>query len=697
MIRKYNFIAFLLAGVFAFAACNDEQTENPFRGNDSYITAFSLKQGETVFQAVIAGEEIIVTAPEGFSLTQAKASVTVSENAKIYPNPADIADWDGEHVFAVTAYNGGQTKYKYTVERSGIAHSGAIALETQADVDAFGQRGVTFIDGNLTIGRATGTDSITSLAPLAALKEVVYNLTINPTFAGTGLDELKNLQRIGGTFQMTGAVKHIEILTLPSLTTAGEFNLQNTVTIIVELPELVHVSKQLRLSCPLYQLQLPVLQYAGSLTLTTVSNSGASLANAALPALKKVDGVLSITLFHSLTRIDMPALKHAGGLTLSNMNLLSFVYAPQLEEITGTVNIAGVPALSEFALPELTSAGTLYLAGAALTVVDFPKLTEITTNLEIRNISANVLAGFPVLQNAAAITLTNMKDISRFSLPASVQHVGKLSVSSSTNPLPDEIDVRGVDIDILNVLCGKIIGDNVFGGTLSFDLSSSSVENLPLLEGFSEIDSLYVNSANMANVDIPGIRKVRKGIYMGSTYSSSPYSFSVPDLEEAGGEINIRFPYMSRAAQTFTAVGFEKLKRVGGNFSFDVKTSNAGTLSFPELTTVNGNFNLITGYDYSTSYAGFKSLEFPKLTSVSGKLTINSGSTSYSNTKLTNLDGFAALASVGEIEVVRQAALVSYEGLKEAFKSLASPDKWKTANNAYNPTYEDLVSGKWSY
>ena len=109
----------------------------------------------------------------------------LSENATIYPDPAAVTDWDEERQFVITAYNGVRSTYKYTVERSGIAHNGTVVLETQADVDDFGQRGITLINGNLTVGRATGTDSITSLAPLENLKEVVYSLTLHATCAVT--------------------------------------------------------------------------------------------------------------------------------------------------------------------------------------------------------------------------------------------------------------------------------------------------------------------------------------------------------------------------------------------------------------------------------------------------------------------------------------------------------------------------------
>lgn len=711
-ILKYYLILLLLAGLFAFAACNKEE-QDPFAGKDSYITAFSLQQGEAVFHAAIAGDVITITVPENFSLAQAKAIVKLSENARIYPDPAAVTNWDEERQFAVTAHNGAQTTYKYTVKHSGIAHDGTVLLETQADVDAFGQQGITFIDGNLTIGRTAGTDSITSLAPLAGLKEVVYNLTIQPTFAGKELTGLESLERVGGTFQAGGTttttgLKHLEIFTMPALKTVGSFNLQNTVTFIIELPELVDVSKQFRISSPLYKLQVPSLKHAGTLTLTTVSNSGASLANVSLPALETVDDVLSITLFHSVSRIDLTVLKKTGGLTLTTMNLLSFVYAPKLEEITGTVNLLTVPALTEFGLPELKKAGTLYLAGTALNVVEFPKLTEAAT-IDFRDMPTNVLAGLTALQTAGTITLYNTQYTNKLELPASVQRVTRFAVEHNTNLPPDEIDVKGKNIGILElkrntIKVGKIVGDEVFNGALVINLSSaptSPYQGFPAkLEGFRVIDSLYINPAGGDTVMVSGIREVRKGVYLNVTSSGKPYHFGFPDLEEIGGSVHIHCPYMINT--TGKVLELEKLRRVGGDFFMNVVTKTVETLRFPELVEVGGNFTLCTSYNSGSNYIGFKTVNVPKLITIGGSLIIRAGnsstsaSTSNKNTGLTNLDGFSSLASVGSIEIKQQSNLVSYEGLKEAFKSLTSPSDWSATGNGYNPTYQDLLDGKWT-
>jgi hypothetical protein len=701
-IMKYKFGLLLLAGVFALAACNKE--EDPFVGKDSYVTAFSLRQGELVFHAAIAGDEITVTVPEGFSLERAKATVRLSENATIYPDPATVTAWDEEQVFAVTAHNGAQTKYKYTVAHGGLSYEGTVALYTQADVDAFGQQGITLLDGNLTIGRATGTDSITSLAPLAGLKEVAYNIAVNPTFAGAGLAELEALAYVGGTLQI-GAAPHLETVALPALKSAGAIALQNTATIVVELPELADVSKQFSLNCPLFQLQLPNLQrVGGTFTLTTSSASITSLNKVSLPALEEVSSI-TINAFPNVARIDLPQLKQAAGLRCTSMSKLSLIYAPLLEAVTGSVYLTGLTALTEVELPALKQAGEIYIATCSvLSVLEFPKLTDVTT-LNLQSPPVISLTGFSSLQAAGTVTLYDLKTLDKIAFPASVRRIDYLTVQNSSSiPAPSEINVKGINIGVLNLMAnaagtGKLIGDEIFSGSLYINMASANPypDKFPQLEGFGEVDSLSVMPQAAPEIHISGIRKTRRGFYTGTGSSNYPHQFSISDLEEVGSNFTVSYPYMANTDSSFTAVVFDRLKSVGGNFTLDVNTNIADTLRFPGLITVGGTFSFSSSFDSGTNYRGFKVLEFPKLTTVGGKLLIRAQtSTSNRNSKLTNLDGFANLASVGSIEVTRHSALVDYKGLQKLFETLPEAGWIKPTNNSYNPSWQDLKDGKWT-
>jgi hypothetical protein len=220
--------------------------------------------------------------------------------------------------------------------------------------------------------------------------------------------------------------------------------------------------------------------------------------------------------------------------------------------------------------------------------------------------------------------------------------------------------------------------------------------DFPKLEGFRTVDSLRITPGSLKNINIKGISKVNKGVYLQATSSGRPVTFGMPDIEEIGGDANITLSTMTAMDTLTKIISFDKLKRVGGNFVLSILTNTVRTLSFPKLETVNGNFNLSAGNDYSTTNRGFETLDFPSLTTINGKLTVHSGNASRNNTRLTNLNGFAALRNVKAIDISRQTALKSYEGLQNAFNSLGSSDNWTVSGNGYNPSYQDLKDGKWN-
>ncbi|MDR3350750.1 MAG: hypothetical protein LBN98_03750 [Prevotellaceae bacterium] len=701
-ILKNSITASLLAGASLLAACHRE--EDPFAGTDSYITGFRLQQGDAVFHAAITGEVITVTAPEGFSLNRARATVTLSENAKIYPDPASITSWDEEQAFAVTAHSGAQTAWKYTVRRSGVAHSGAVLLETQADVDAFGRRGVTLIDGSLIIGRTAGTDSITSLAPLASLKEVSYALTLNPTCAITSLEGLENLEHTGGLLKIgetwNNTLPHLETVTLPALKTAGALSIGNPATVIVELPGLEHVSKQLELGCPLYQLHLPGLQSAGSISMNVYTSTSTSLAKISLPALEAVEGNILLEGWGSVTKVELPALRKTGGFSVNAMPQLVFIYTPKLEAAAATMTFSSLDGLTELSFPALKQAGAMNINCKNISILEVPKL-ETLKALTLQNTPLNGIAGFTALKTAGTVTLTNLPGGTAVHIPASVQHIDVLEIGLTTaGALIPEVHIAGKNIGTLRLtgraVQTKISGDETFAGLLYLQPNSSDLL-FPELEGLGEVDSLYVNAASAYDVHIKGIRKVRRGVYLGTLYSGYPRTFSMPDMEEIGGHLTVNFPYMTNTAMD--SVKWDNLKSVGGNLTLTINTKTAKVLHCPALTTVGGDFKLSTGYDYSTTYRGFETLNFPKLATIGGKLTVYPGTATAArtNTKLTGLHGFSALTGVKAIEITRQAALTDYSGLQKAFPSLASPENWTASGNSYNPSYRDLLDGKWIY
>jgi hypothetical protein len=263
--------------------------------------------------------------------------------------------------------------------------------------------------------------------------------------------------------------------------------------------------------------------------------------------------------------------------------------------------------------------------------------------------------------------------------------------------------VAAIDVIDYDRYCEGItlIGSDVFHGILKLYQPTSSAMALPTIQGFSEVDSLYISMPSRAGAEglIPGFRKVNRGVYL-IAGSQNAISFSLPDMEEIGGSANISIQFQGASA-TATAVSFPKLKSVGGNFTLTVMAKTAETLTCPELTTVGGNFILYTDYDMANgTRKGLKTVLFPKLATVGGKLTVRPSSlnsASYVNAQLTDLNGFAALRSVQAVEIAWMTHLTDYSGLQGAFTAAPwGADNWSATGNDYNPTYQDFEDGKWT-
>jgi hypothetical protein len=198
--------------------------------------------------------------------------------------------------------------------------------------------------------------------------------------------------------------------------------------------------------------------------------------------------------------------------------------------------------------------------------------------------------------------------------------------------------------------------------------------------------SFTTSFSYITNVNLTGIQKINKGF---SLFANSIQAFALPDLEEVGGDFYIK--QLDRL--TGSTLEISKLKKVGGNFTMAVGSASTRSLKFPALVSVGGNFDLATGY--TTRSLG--TVSFPALETIGNKMTVygyTSPTSTNANTLLKKLDGFSALKSVKSIEITRQSAIESYEGLASALNSITA-NGWSATNNAYNPTYEQLKAGQW--
>lgn len=52
------------------------------------------------------------------------------------------------------------------------------------------------------------------------------------------------------------------------------------------------------------------------------------------------------------------------------------------------------------------------------------------------------------------------------------------------------------------------------------------------------------------------------------------------------------------------------------------------------------------------------------------------------------------MESAGYVNIQKQAALVSFEGLEKVINKLEGEDSWTVSENAYNPTFEQVKAGE---
>ena len=87
------------------AGCSDDD-KMPADADDNFITALTLTKEGKSYDAVIEGNDIVMTVPYTVDLNGATASMVYTPSAKILPNPQTVTDWENEMIFRVTSFNG---------------------------------------------------------------------------------------------------------------------------------------------------------------------------------------------------------------------------------------------------------------------------------------------------------------------------------------------------------------------------------------------------------------------------------------------------------------------------------------------------------------------------------------------------------------------------------------------------------------
>jgi hypothetical protein len=541
-------LLWILTAAFV-VGCNKD--ESPFAGTDNHIAAFTLVKDGITLKGAVSPDAIVLTAPECFSLAGATAHVTLSENATIAPDPVTTTDWEAAQTFTVTAYNGTQHTYNYRLERRLVSHDGDVTLLTQADVDAFvAELEGSQINGSLTVGAATGADSVYSLAGLEQLKVIIGGIIINATYAGEDLTVFEQLEKTG---ELVIRSKLLKTVSFPKLSAIhADLNLDQATKIgTLNFPELVTIDKGLRIYYvdSLETLHFPKLQKVReSVTVQGRSSGTQKLQAVRFPELTTVGGTFTSSYLSKTESVAVPKLESVAALTLSNC-----------------------AALTEMDFRALQSAGTYYANG----------LTNVA-EIDVRGKEIGSLE----LYGSTQTGLTLIGDDSfagRLYLGAPV---------SGTTAFP--ITVQGF----------KTVG------TLEVSVSYLTAIDFPWLERVTKL--LYFSSGStVQRINLPNLVSaggLQIGYYNALTALELPSLGTITGYTSGTATVG-NFTYA--VSSNIAAVVLPKLQSITGNLSITGLTATRplATIGFPALQSLTGTLTLTgTNNAYFTDLSGFSAL-----------------------------------------------------------------------------------------
>lgn len=725
----------LMMAVFAtaFIACNDDDGVS-FVGKDNYIVAFSLTVDGVTYDASITEGKIKVSIPYNVSLENAKASYTLSENARINPDPAEITAWDEEWQFIATADNKENRVYHYTYEYSDISKSGNVVLETQADVDKFKATQINSIDGNLTIGTDNG-DGIENLDGLSNLESVTNSIIIKSSYKGQNLEGLASLKHAGsiklGTLYKMSDNETLEDIALPALEEiTGDLILRNALVKNINLPLLASVGETFNITTDnLTSVNVNMLSFIGDdLTLigSTTATESSDIESIVFPQLKKVGGNMTIQYQKSMTSIYYPVLEEIDGMTtLDQCSQMPGLVFPELVR-SGGFTFTQCSALSDIQAPEMLKSGEIYIRNCSnVNNIDFSKMTEVDGDLYLNSGTIKDLTGFAALETVNGVfTLTGVKNVSDFSCLSHLKNVKGLSLGGVGIT---ELDLRGIDFNggELRLTCEKLAtvkADDTFNGSIYIRPDNTSRITSFAFEGFSVINGNF-ESGNFNYVTAFTLpMKIIKGdaiIAISGVTAAPVKDIDIPNLTEVGGSLAIQQIPKAAAKCSFGSlmkvgkslnmkvtslrcgVEMPKLQSIGEAFTSEenkVSTwqiSDEEEFNYPELTIINGSLTINTGAKTDFKIEKFS---FPKLRAIEGGLTISPTriTDAYRNEALTTLE-FPSLESVESIKIVNQNALKNFSTFAPLFTKniLTETSQWSVSTCGYNPTYADTKAGKY--
>ena len=578
MNKIYHFILFCFA-TLCLAACSDDDPEvSGIDGKDHFISEFALTVDGITYQAMIVGDKITVEIPYNTSLKGATVEYALCEGASINPNPSTIEDWENEWKFVVTSKMQDSKVYSYTYQYTDIEQSGSVVLATQAEVDNFAKTGINKIEGSLTIGTADG-EEITNLDGLANLKQISNSLVINPSYKGTDLTGLDNLEQLG-SFKLgstTSASKNIMLKTvnLPSLLgVTGDFVVNSSVIEKISIPKVEFIGEDMYITSDALL----------DLDANAVESVGASLI---------VKGSVAQKESATTEAIVFSALKQIGNeLTIQYFPKLQGIYLPALESVVGTASFSDMSSIGSLAMTELHSVGGLTIKNCKeISIVELPGLISCgETSVDANKVNK--------------LNIASLKDV-----------LGDMTLS---NLLIEELDLSQINFNgnTLTLQCArlnKIVGPETFNGSLlllpkSCRLTEFTLEGISNIQGdFQCKDYSYVKEFVMPFIRVAGD--------MTTDLKNDIEFTNLESIGTDGADEQIKFEIEA------TNILCPKLKTINGKF--DIATSSfmfgmeVDKVSYPNVESISENLSITCPYsDFGSN--GILSIDFSGLKSVKG-------------------------------------------------------------------------------
>lgn len=695
--------------------CSCEKEDDTFMGKDHFISSFVLEKDGTSYVCAITDGAIEITVPSTIDLTGSKVEYVLCEQASITPDPATVTNWGESQKFTVTSYNNVTKEYTYTVTYTQFSSTGDVKLSTQADVAAFAQLGVNILDGNLIIGEKevpqTEFDTIKTLEALSGLTKITGNIVINNTYGGADLKGLENIAYagniyIGNTNTVSATIDSLDVAFNKLTTVAGEVIINSTKVKTLSLPtlsEALYVYMNIKNT---HTVAMPALSNVyGDFIIQSGTSTSTSTANAVMEtldfsALQSVGGVLTVQSFINLTSLGFPKLQTVvGDLSILNLPKMETLEMAGLTEVGGLIKTSNLNKLNTLDLSKLKTAGSIqFVASSSSRSVNELKLGALET--------VNGQCQISYL-NIASLALDNLKTVNgRFYLQGmnNLTVLNTPAIETCTSlyfyalPLLEQVDLSKVDsiasMELITSPSIAVVKVPAKIGSLTLN-AGSRVMDLPVFEGVNEVTNLSLDNFYNTEMVLGGFANNIKGTLRMS--SSRLLKMEFTDIETIGAMdlsisacTNLSAPKLKSAGElTISGGSLQTLNMPAletiGTFEFSWE-STLQTLSFPRLRTVG---------DFEMTAQSITDFDLPLLTEITGTLKIAATSAYYaSSMAITHLNGFSGVTKIGNVEIKWCNNLFDFSGLSNAIGSL-SASTWSVTDCKYNPTYQDMVNGKY--